>query len=625
MTKALSNAIKLDRVPQGVLFAGVRGVGKTTTARLFAKALNCDALQNGEPCNRCESCVAINQGSHEDVLEIDGASHTGIDDIRELQETLDYVPQRSRFKVYIIDEVHMLSQSAFNALLKSIEEPPEHVIFAFATTELQKVPDTILSRCQIFRLRHISLETTLERLRAVLQAEGVEFEDAALVEVARSGRGSMRDALTFLDQVIALGQGSVTAAVVNSLTNAAASDSYISFLQAMIAKDAQAILDYVEAWHEQGVSLQKTTEELAKIARHGFIVKQLGIAALNLKVLGLAPEEVEALKRLADQASELELNQMFRSLVQISAELDGSELDRFILENGAFEWCLDPGFPNMDDLSRVLSGGSSSGPARAPGGRETLAPSAAASGTRAKPSLKSLKDRLAITVDNDSAPAPSQPPVEAERATEQPDAAPAKSSQPNPLSELANRLKKKIAEPSPALASTAAAAAADAPAAEEDSGVTLEPAPAAPSSVRPYAWPASWKLMVELLMREKALLGRKLEDTVALSYGRDLIRLRVDAASLGGRYLLAPDTRSQALQLLRDSFNFSGELQVEGVEAGAADHSGLTDDTVLAVHQEEKKQKRLSIEQELRSHPLTTQAQRLFNATITSIEFSDQP
>ena len=149
VTIALGNAIKLGREPHGVVFSGVRGVGKTTTARLYAKALNCSNGPTDQPCNDVKAASLINEGRHEDVLEIDGASNTGVDDIRQLQETINYSPQRSKFKVYIIDEVHMLSQSAFNALLKTLEEPPSHVVFIFATTELHKVPDTIQSRCQV--------------------------------------------------------------------------------------------------------------------------------------------------------------------------------------------------------------------------------------------------------------------------------------------------------------------------------------------------------------------------------------------------------------------------------------------------------------------------------------------
>ena len=161
---ALANAIRLGREPHAVIFSGVRGIGKTTSARLYAKALNCDTALSPEPCNHCESCLAITAGNHEDVMEIDGASNTSVDDVRALRETVSYVPQRSRFKVYIIDEVHMLSQSAFNALLKTLEEPPAHVVFIFATTELQKIPQTIMSRCQLFHLQRMGLNTIRERI-----------------------------------------------------------------------------------------------------------------------------------------------------------------------------------------------------------------------------------------------------------------------------------------------------------------------------------------------------------------------------------------------------------------------------------------------------------------------------
>ena len=203
VSRTLANAIQAGRVHHAFLFTGARGVGKTSAARIFAKALNCETGPTATPCNVCPSCKEITAGQSVDVFEIDGASNTGVDDVRELRENIRYLPSRSRFKIIIIDEVHMLSINAFNALLKTLEEPPDHAKFIFATTEPHKIPVTILSRCQRFDFRKIALPRVTARLREIVDAEGIRISDRALGLVARRGEGSMRDSLSTLDQVIA--------------------------------------------------------------------------------------------------------------------------------------------------------------------------------------------------------------------------------------------------------------------------------------------------------------------------------------------------------------------------------------------------------------------------------------
>ncbi len=202
VTKTLQNAISSERIGHAFLLTGSRGVGKTSVARILAKALNCKDGPATEPCNDCPACTGITNGSSVDVLEIDGASNTGVDDVRELRENARYLPAQSRRKIYIIDEVHMLSNSAFNALLKTLEEPPTHVVFIFATTEPHKIPETILSRCQRFDFRRIPLQEILNQLKKVVQKEGVQISEQSLLVLCREAEGSMRDAQSLLDQVI---------------------------------------------------------------------------------------------------------------------------------------------------------------------------------------------------------------------------------------------------------------------------------------------------------------------------------------------------------------------------------------------------------------------------------------
>src|SRR5215203_3100043 len=258
MVQTLANAIARGRIAHAFLLTGVRGVGKTSTARLIAKALNCIGPdgQGGptiDPCGVCEPCTAIAEGRHIDVVEMDAASHTGIDDIREIIEAVRYSSVSARYKIYIIDEVHMLSKAAFNGLLKTLEEPPSHVKFLFATTEVNKVPITVLSRCQRFDLRRIPADKLAAHFGAVVAAEGVAAEPEALALIARAAEGSARDGLSILDQAIAHGAGKVTADQVRDMLGLADRGRIRRLLQLVLAGDAAAALAELDQAHELGI------------------------------------------------------------------------------------------------------------------------------------------------------------------------------------------------------------------------------------------------------------------------------------------------------------------------------------------------------------------------------------
>ncbi len=258
MVQTLANAIARERVAHAFLLTGVRGVGKTSTARLIAKALNCIGPdgQGGPtitPCNVCEPCRAISEGRHIDVIEMDAASHTGIDDIREIIDAVRYASVSARYKIYIIDEVHMLSKSAFNALLKTLEEPPEHVKFLFATTEVNKVPVTVLSRCQRFDLRRIPAEKLAAHFGEVAKSEGVDVEPEAVGMIAKAAEGSARDGLSILDQAIAHGAGTVTAEQVRDMLGLADRGRIRRLLQILLAGDSPAALAELDEAHELGI------------------------------------------------------------------------------------------------------------------------------------------------------------------------------------------------------------------------------------------------------------------------------------------------------------------------------------------------------------------------------------
>jgi DNA polymerase-3 subunit gamma/tau len=262
VSQALSNAINTNRVGHAYLFTGARGVGKTSTARILAKALNCVMGPTPAPCNECDVCQAVASGEDMDVLEIDGASNRGIDEIRQLRSNVNVRPSRARFKIYIIDEVHMLTTPAFNALLKTLEEPPEHVKFIFCTTDPEKIPITVLSRCQRFDFAPVETDAIIERLRHIVQSEKVEADDEALHILARRAGGSMRDSQSLLEQLLSFCGGKITADDVHSMLGTAHSGRLASLASQLIARDAAAALRELDETVGEGVDVGQLTEQL---------------------------------------------------------------------------------------------------------------------------------------------------------------------------------------------------------------------------------------------------------------------------------------------------------------------------------------------------------------------------
>ncbi|QMT32817.1 DNA polymerase III subunit gamma/tau [Conchiformibius steedae DSM 2580] len=278
IVKALQNALAEGRLHHAYLLTGTRGVGKTTIARILAKAFNCHAPQQGEPCGQCAACTAIDQGRFPDLLEIDAASNTGIDNIREVLENAQYAPTSGKYKVYIIDEVHMLSKSAFNAMLKTLEEPPPHVKFILATTDPHKVPVTVLSRCLQFVLRNMTPQQVSAHLAHVLDSEGIAYEHAALQLLARAAAGSMRDALSLLDQAIAMGAGKVNEADVRRMTGALDQQHLYRIINALIAQDGSSLLAQAQEMAANAVGFDAALAELALLLQRLALVRHVPAA-----------------------------------------------------------------------------------------------------------------------------------------------------------------------------------------------------------------------------------------------------------------------------------------------------------------------------------------------------------
>ena len=272
--QALANGLDANRVHHAFLFTGTRGVGKTTIARIFSKALNCEKGVSASPCGECAHCVDIDQGRFVDLIEIDAASRTGVDDIRELIENVQYAPTRGRYKVYLIDEVHMLSNSAFNALLKTLEEPPEHVKFLLATTDPQKIPVTVLSRCLQFSLRRLSSAEIKTHLANVLDADGVQYEAPALNLIARAADGSVRDSLSLLDQALNFGAGKLAEAETRTMLGTVDESRVIELLHAVLAGDANQVFAQVETLQTYGFDWRASLQELATLCQRVAVHQQ---------------------------------------------------------------------------------------------------------------------------------------------------------------------------------------------------------------------------------------------------------------------------------------------------------------------------------------------------------------
>lgn len=334
VTRTLKNAIKENRIAQAFLFTGERGVGKTSIARILAKALNCRSGPTDQPCNTCASCTEITSGNAIDVHEIDGASNTGVDDIRTLRENAKYLPSRDRYKIYIIDEVHMLSKSAFNALLKTLEEPPDHIIFMFATTDPQKIPETIISRCLRFDFKRISANEIVRHLKDITEREKITVSRRALSLIAREADGSMRDSQTILERAIAYCGNSIEDTGIEELLGHVDSQFIYRILDAVCTDNAQACMDTVHDLYEYGVDFKKFYYALLEHLRDLIMIKTLSDAS---KTMDYSDEDLKRLRELADKIELGALHRCFRMWFTAEGEITRSAFPKIALEVSLLE------------------------------------------------------------------------------------------------------------------------------------------------------------------------------------------------------------------------------------------------------------------------------------------------
>ena len=494
VTRTLRNALSSGRVAHAYLFTGPRGVGKTTTARLLAKALACTARTGPEACGACPSCQDFVSGAPVDVMEIDAASNTSVDDIRTLRENVKYAPARGRFKVYIVDEVHMLSGAAFNAFLKTLEEPPAHVVFILATTDPKKIPATVLSRCQRFDFRPIAPEQLTLSLTRILEQEGVPFEAGALPVLIRAAEGSLRDALSLLDTAIAYGEGKLDEAGVARLLGSSSPVHVRGFVAALLARDGAAALEAIDRASTDGEDLGALCREAVEMARRLLVLK----VAAGAPFADLTPAEATELRAAAEPVSADELIYVLRAFLDADGEMRRSPHPRVELEIAAVRATRRPQPQAIETLIakleeaeirlRQMPAASGAAAARPVVVQETLLDARPAPGTPpprpAAPPSTPVATSPAPTAPAPPAPAPTAPPRSARPIEDEP------------------------------LVETAAA---------DIEAVEVAPAPAG-------GLDAAWERVVTDVMKRKALLGSVLQHATPLRVDDGVLTLALQAS-----------------------------------------------------------------------------------------------
>jgi DNA polymerase-3 subunit gamma/tau len=392
VVRTLQNAIEQQRIHHAFLFSGVRGVGKTTSARILAKALNCVNGPTVEPDNTCTICREITEGIDLDVREIDAATYTGVDNIRELRDITQFQPARDRYRIFIIDEAHMLSTGAWNALLKILEEPPPHVIFMFATTEFNKVPQTIISRVQKFMMRKITLSEMIQRLEEICASEGIEAERGALEIVARRGEGSVRDALSLLDQIIAFSGRNVTAEAVQTILGLSDITFFVRIVELIGAGDHAAILEALQEAADSGRDFKMLYRDLLNFVRNLLLVA----GGANPALLAASPEDTLTIQNAAEKFSYPDLLRIANLLLRDDETVNRAEHQRLAVELALLKAAT---FPRLKSVEQMLAGGG--------GGQATPAARPASSRTASAPSRAVEAGQTAAPDVPRKAPAPS--------------------------------------------------------------------------------------------------------------------------------------------------------------------------------------------------------------------------
>jgi DNA polymerase-3 subunit gamma/tau len=651
VSTTIGNAIAQNRVAHAFLFTGVRGVGKTTSARILAKALNCVNGPTATPCQVCPQCKEITVGSDVDVQEIDGASYNGVDEVRRLQETLPYRPQRDRFKIFIVDEVHMLSNAAWNAFLKTLEEPPPHVKFIFATTEVHKVPVTILSRCQRYDFKLISAQSIAARLRFVIDHENIGADDAALKILAREAAGSMRDAMSLLDQVIAwLGPGEKLGAEgVAKVLGVADRVVLHRLAEAVVTGDASSAVGIVGDLANQGYDLPHTARDFLSHLRDLVVAK---VADDPARLLDLADEELADVKELVGRADADDLTRLHQGFSRAFDDIVRSGQPRAAMEMALVRLARRPPLLPIDDLlrrlgdlERRLAGGAPAGPAGGaprggapgPGGPPPQAPprrpgaSAGPVAEAAGPVVAAVAVTPAPARVEAASAAVAPPPVV---AAPQPPAPPPEEAPPPAAPPVAAAPPRASVPPPPSAAPPGRPAFTPSPSQSFVAPQFVPPqrAPAPPPPVAPAAAPPAsarpsvvmaavdldaWRAVLVIVRTRRPALASVLEHAALLRFGVERVELGYEASS----FLVGQATEASAKELLLAAlaahFGQAPELAFETIAA----RSGNV--TLAMLETADRKTKLDAARRAVAEHPLVTAAIELLGAELRDVRLAD--
>jgi DNA polymerase-3 subunit gamma/tau len=586
VVQTLMNAIGTKRIAHAFLFSGTRGVGKTTVARILAKALNCEQGPTGSPCNTCVNCQEITQGTSVDVVEIDGASNTSVDDVREIRENVKFTPFRGQYRVYIIDEVHMLSNSAFNALLKTLEEPPAHVVFIFATTEIHKIPATILSRCQHYNFRRISKAEIVQRLRHVADQDGLAIEDRSLLALARASEGSMRDGLSLLDQVIAFGGKTIRHQDLEALLGAVPQERVRALIEAVIEQQSAKALQVIAGLLDQGHDVRAYCADLVEYVRNMLVAAVVPSGPELRGLVEATDDDLAQLARDAERFTVEQLQELFRIWTSAEDSLRVSAHPRFVLETAAVR------------ATRLLQ--TAAGSSRSVGTNPPQEKSVPDRGAQLRPSPQPERSVSSASAQPDRPKASVEPPPKISSSGVSQKPAPA----------VRARETKPAPGPTPVVAPTVSVSAPAAPESASQECAVPSASTAASSAVE-----VNWEQFQEAVSAHHPNIAPFLEMGRVVKIEGGLVTLGFGKQATVARAMLEKEDNLKALAALGERL-YGSALRVRVIEAeqeaGAAP-------TMKQLRVAKEQEQRLILTQQAKAHPLVKQALEMFGGELAEV------